>query len=429
MTAERSGRYDVVVCGAGVAGLAAARGLGDLGLRVLLVDKQDRPRAVAKGEVLQPGALRVLRRWGTERLLEERGAVRLSRLAVRTADGASLMTLDYGRLPDGDRSLLAQDHLTVLESLAAGLADGVEVLRGVLVEGALRDASGRVCGVRLSQGGRVREEYCPLVVAADGIGSKLRRAAGVRVRRAEYPHRLVSFDIEGVRDAPADFSAYLTDRGLRLVYPLPGGRVRLYAQAAPQEVQGRPAGAWAPWCEEMLTGVPALGGLREPLLACAHRRQAFPVTRLLSPAVALPGLAFVGESAYAVHPMAAQGMNTAVVSAASLADRLAQAWDGSGRPSAAVVDAALEAYRRERADVLARTARTSDNAARMVTDLSWRGRIVGRRALRHTGANPRLRYAVTRAMSGLGGPPLTPLDRLQQIGLLPDPRSHRVPAL
>lgn len=79
-----SGDYDVVVCGAGAGGLAAARALDAIGLRVLVVDKQRRPRPVAKGEVLQPGALRVLRRWGTDRLLTRNGALRLGRLVVRS---------------------------------------------------------------------------------------------------------------------------------------------------------------------------------------------------------------------------------------------------------------------------------------------------------------------------------------------------------
>ena len=53
-------RTDVVVCGAGVAGLAAAHALGALGLEVLLVDKQTTLTTAAKGEVLQPGALKIL---------------------------------------------------------------------------------------------------------------------------------------------------------------------------------------------------------------------------------------------------------------------------------------------------------------------------------------------------------------------------------
>ncbi|MFD0489483.1 hypothetical protein ACFQ0O_23495 [Saccharopolyspora spinosporotrichia] len=64
----------------------------------------------------------------------------------------------------------------------------------------------------------------------------------------------------------------------------------------------------------------------------------------------------------------------------------------------------------------------------MITDLSWVGRFAGRRALRGTGGNDRIRYTVMHTMSGLGVHPLTPLDRLHQLGVLPDPRARRLPA-
>ncbi|MFJ1748713.1 FAD-dependent oxidoreductase [Streptomyces sp. NPDC088116] len=429
MTDADGSHYDVVVCGAGAGGLASARALGGLGLRVLVVDKQRVQRPVAKGEVLQPGALRVLREWGTEKLLEERAGERLGRLVVRDPSGGPLMSLDYGQLPPDDRSLLAHDHLVILDALADGLGPGVEVRRGVLVEEPLRDASGRVTGVRLAEGGRRYDVRASLTVAADGISSRLRRAVGIDAKRVDYPHRLLSFELSGVTPRPDDFSAYLGDRGLRLVYPLPGDRVRLYVQAGPDELRGVDRAELAGWCERMLAEVPALGPLTGPLLAALDSRQLLPVSRFLSPTLSVPGLAFVGEAAYAVHPMAAQGMNTAITSAASLAGRLADRLDGARGMSDvdASVDAALRDYQEERQPILAHAARTSDNAARMVTDLSWRGRVLGRRAVRHTGANPRLLHTVTYNMSGLGPRPMTFLDRLHQIGLLPDPRARRVP--
>ncbi|MFD0648149.1 FAD-dependent oxidoreductase [Streptomyces malaysiensis subsp. malaysiensis] len=238
---------DVLVCGAGVGGLAAARALGGLGLDVLVVDKQPRIRPIAKGEVLQPGALRLLRSWGVEQRLDAQGAVRLGRLVVRDPRGTALMSLDYGQLPAPDQWLLAHDHTTILTALAEGLGPRVELRRGVRAESPLRDDSGRITGLRLAEGGRVYEERAPLVVAADGISSRLRTWADIEAKRIDYPHRLVSFDIADAEAAARadDFSAYVTDRGLRLLYPLPGGRLRLYLQAGPDELRGVTArGGW-----------------------------------------------------------------------------------------------------------------------------------------------------------------------------------------
>ncbi|MBR7674886.1 FAD-dependent monooxygenase, partial [Streptomyces daliensis] len=260
-----------------------------------------------------------------------------------------------------------------------------------------------------------------------------RGAAGIEGQRVEYPHRLVSLELTPPGPLPHDFSAYLTDRGLRLVYPLPGGRVRLYLQTEPDELRGLTADGFADWLARAVREVPALDGLVPALPEAVGSKQTFAVGRYLADRLAAPGLALVGEAAYAVHPMAAQGMNTAITSAASLAEQIARALDGSApgdggaRLGAAAADAALRAYEEERRPTLVQAAKTSANAARMVTDLAWPGRVVGRRAVRCTGANARLLHTVTHNMAGLGPRPLTPLDRLQQIGLLPDPRAHRVP--
>ncbi|WP_433331025.1 FAD-dependent oxidoreductase [Spirillospora sp. CA-294931] len=409
---------DAVVCGAGAGGLAAACALGGLGLQVLLVEKQLKPRPIAKGEVLQPGALRILRQWGVAQRLERLDAVRLAQLVARDPFGQSLMALDYHQLNTDDPWLLAHDHPTILAALADSLPANVEVRRGVLVERPLRADDGRVLGVRLAEDGRGYDVHAALVVAADGVSSRLRRAIGIDPRRAEYPHRLVSFDVSDAPETPNAFTAYVAERGLRLCYPLPGGRVRLYAQVKPDELRGADAARLARWARGLLDEVPALKPLTDPLMANLDARQLFPVGRFLTPRLAAPGLALLGESAHAVHPMAAQGMNSSIADAECLARAVA---------SHGTTDDALRAYQRERLPNLVHIGRMSHNAAVMLTDTSWRGRLLGRRAARNTGANPRLRRIVTFNMSGLGVHTLTPLDRLHQIGLLPDPRAHDVP--
>ncbi|NJP74697.1 NAD(P)/FAD-dependent oxidoreductase [Streptomyces sp. C1-2] len=414
---------DVVVCGAGVGGLAAACALGRLGLRVLLLEKQPRPRPVAKGEVFQPGALRVLREWGVSGLLERAGALRLDRLVARDRDGTARMALDYRRLPVDGNWLLAHDYPAILRAFTEALPPSVELRRGVLADEPARSPDGRVTGVTLTEDGARRTVSAALVVAADGISSRLRRAAGIDLDRREYPHRLVAMELTGAPEVEADFSAYVTAHGLRLRYPLPGGRIRLYAQAGPGELRGAGPGELDRWAAALVRDTPALAPLEDAIHEALPRRQTLPVVRALAPRLAVPGLALVGDCGHVVHPMAAQGMNSAVADA----DRLAEVLRECGDLTAASVDRALHAYGRARHADLVQVGRTSHNAARMVTDLSWTGRLLGRRALRYTGANDRIRYTVMHNMAGLGAHPLTPLDRLHQIGLLPDPRARRRP--
>ncbi|MFD2420818.1 FAD-dependent oxidoreductase [Amycolatopsis pigmentata] len=411
--------YDVVVCGAGVGGLAAACALGRLGRSVLLLDKQEQVRPVAKGEVFQPGSLAILHEWGVTERLEAAGALRLGKLVARDPQGRPRMVLDYTRLPSQHNWLLAHDYPAILEALTKSLPDTVEFRRGELVTG-LVSAGGRVTGVQLD-GDRVD---AALVVAADGMSSRLRREAGIEVRRVEYPHRLVALELHDSPEVEPDFSAYVTVRGLLLRYALPDGRMRFYAQAGPDELRGLNAEGLDHWVTGVIRDAPALAPLEEAVRAHLSGRQVLPVSRFLAPSLAVPGLALVGESGHAVHPMAAQGMNSAIADAHELATMLRQ----GGSLAPAVVDHALGRYSAARRENLAHIGRTSHNAARMTTDLSWAGRFAGGRALRGTGRNDRIRYTVMHTMAGLGVHPLSPLDRLHQFGLLPDPRARQLPS-
>jgi 2-polyprenyl-6-methoxyphenol hydroxylase-like FAD-dependent oxidoreductase len=415
--------WDVVICGAGVAGLATARALTRRGLRILLLEKQKKPVPIAKGEVLQPGCLRILEEWGLLPQLEERGAVRLDRLSVRQGDGTQVMLFDYTTLASPYRSLLSHDYAVICEVLANNLGDAVEWRRGALVEGLLRDERGRVTGVRVAEGERKYEVRAALVVAADGLSSRLRQLAGVRARPVTYTHRLVSFDIAGVPGLPREVSAYVTGRGLRLLYPLPHDRARLYVQVGPEELRGAGRDELAALCHGLTQDTPALAAVMEPLLASLDSRQFFTLMRFTASRLAVPGLALVGEAAHSVHPMAAQGLNTAIADAHALAGQLAAV----GSLEATSVDRALRGYHSERSTWVDHIDRMSHDATRMITDTSWEGRLLGRRLLRHTSGNPRLSYVATYNLAGLGVRPFTVLDRFHQLGL-PDPRANKLPA-
>ncbi|MCX4755416.1 FAD-dependent oxidoreductase [Kitasatospora purpeofusca] len=424
------GPWDAIVCGAGVAGLATARALDLAGLRVLLLEKQRVPVPIAKGEVLQPSSVRILREWGVMPLLLRRGAVPLGQLMIRDADGRRLMLFDYRTMPGEDRRLFSLDYPEILAALRESLGEQVECWSGALVEGLVRDGGGRVSGVRVVRQGREWELTAPLVVAADGRSSKLRRDAGIGTTSAEYGHRLLSFDIDGVPAAAPEVTTYLTGEGLRLAYPLPGARMRLYAQVRPDALRGTGPERQArleDWCRELLAGTPALRPLEERLRASFGSRQLLNLWRFTADVLAVPGLALVGEAAHCVHPMAAQGMNTAIADAEALAACLTgRGFAARASTATATVDRALEAYAAQRVDWVRHMDRMSHDATRMITQLSRPGQALGRRVLRRMDGNPRLRYQATYNMAGLGIRPFTALDRLHQLGL-PDPRARRVP--
>lgn len=413
--------HDVVVVGAGVAGLGCARALGALGLTVLVLDRQATPPAVAKGELLQPESVRILDDWGALPRLTTGGVAAVDRLTIRDPAGRARLTLDYADLPGPYRQILCTDYPAVLRSLATGLPPGVEVRRGTLIREPLRDRHGRVAGVRVIEGERHYGVPARLVVAADGYSSRLRAAAGIRVRRRAYPHRLLALELTGTRADP-EVCAYQTNRGLRLVYPLPGDRVRVYVQVRPDEFRGGGLRDLTGWGDLLLAEVPALAPLAGPLRHGLASRQLLAVYRLRTPRLAAPGLALAGEAAHAVHPMAAQGVSSSLADAEELARRVAEA----GMAVPAALDRALLAYHESRLRRLDQTAAVSHNVARVLTMTTGPARLLGRRMMSFTATNPRLLQITAGNLAGVRLRPLTTVDRLYQLGLLPDPRARAV---
>jgi 2-polyprenyl-6-methoxyphenol hydroxylase-like FAD-dependent oxidoreductase len=413
---------DVVVAGAGAGGLAAAHALGLLGLRVLVLDRSRAPAPVAKGEILQPESARILDGWGTLPALMATGARAVGRLAIRDPDGQPLLTLDYDRLAGHYRQIICADYPSLQAVLATAMPPGVRIERGARAVGLLRDDAGRVAGVKVAADGALREQRARLVVAADGMSSQLRKAAGITARRSDYPHRLLAFDVAGGEIAD-EVTAYRTGRGLCLSYPMPAGRCRLYAQVAPDEFRGRTTRDLTGWCDQLFAQVPALRELREPVLASMASRQLLAVFRLRAQQLTVPGLALVGEAAHAVHPMAAQGINSSLGDAEVLAAAIADAGTDT-----ADLDRALGVYAATRQPRLDHIATVSHNAARMITSISGAPKLLGGRMMRNTAANPRLLAKTAGNLSGTSVRPLSPLDRMYQLGILPDPRAGRLPA-
>lgn len=183
---------DVIVVGAGPGGSATAAYLAMSGLDVILLEKARFPRDKICGDGLTPRAVRELAQLGVP-TREEDGWIRNK--GLRIVGGGRTFQLDW---PETDyfppygmvRKRAELDE--ILARYAAG--KGARLLEGMNVQGAIRDdATGRIKGVtaRVTDAagratGEVRTFRAPVVVAADGVSSRLSASMG-REKRDDRP--------------------------------------------------------------------------------------------------------------------------------------------------------------------------------------------------------------------------------------------------
>ncbi|WP_291758136.1 geranylgeranyl reductase family protein [Cellulomonas sp. 73-145] len=177
---------DVVVVGAGPAGSSTAFWAASAGLDVLLVDKATFPRDKVCGDGLTPRAVAELVRMGVP-LREQDGWIR--NRGLRVHGGGHTIELPWPELSSYPSYGLAKAR-TSLDALLVdhARAAGAKVLEGTRVTGPLHDErTGRVVGVTARTADGSETTYrAPVVVAADGVSSRLATALG-RTTRPDRP--------------------------------------------------------------------------------------------------------------------------------------------------------------------------------------------------------------------------------------------------
>ena len=329
---------DCVIAGGGPAGMVLGHLLARAGLRVTVLEKHADFLRDFRGDTIHPSTLTVLGELGLRERFLALPVHRLHGMDL-VIDGDRLSLVDFGTLPSPDDFLVLApqwDFLDFLAGESAGLP-GFDLRMSTEAIDLVTEGD-RVCGVRgvRASGPDGQLEFrAPLVVAADGRGSRLRDAAGLRPVATGVPIDVLWFDLPKPADPPPPTLGYLgplgmvltIDRGARyqggLVIPK-GGFDRLRAHGL--EALRNTVAAIAPVVASVVGSLVDWSQVKLLQVQIDHLERWW-----------RPGFVAIGDAAHAMSPVGGVGVNYAIQDAVALANAVA-AELATGAVSTATLD-------------------------------------------------------------------------------------------
>ena len=324
--------------GGAVAGASLANALGARGVPTVLIEKLERERHRARGDLLHPPTLRILDGWDVLAAMHADGVLPLEELVVSAAGRgviARYPTPVRDQTPAGRTIAIPHDRIEAVLYACAERRPEVTVERAV-VSGLLRE-DGRVVGVRVRDDRGERSLRARLVVGCDGTRSFVRSELGIRAEEQAYGTDFLYLEADGAIDPPAAVHWHVDGAGVVCVLARPRGASRIFLT---MRRGTRSAFGGDPALRDHLVG-------RFPDLAPLHiekaRSSLYRVVRLLAERFWSPGCALVGDAAHTTNPAGATGMSLAIAGGDAAVDDALAAYGSERRPAAARALAAAHA--------------------------------------------------------------------------------------
>ncbi|MBH3455420.1 2-octaprenyl-3-methyl-6-methoxy-1,4-benzoquinol hydroxylase [Pseudomonas monteilii] len=327
-------RADLLIVGAGMVGSALALALRHSGLQILLLDGG--PLTVKPFDAQAPFEPRVSAlSAASQRILERLGA--WDGIAQRRAT-------PYSDMHVWDGSGTGQIHFSAASVHAQVLGHIVEnrVVQDGLLERLHDSDIGLLPNARLEQLRRSGDEWlltladgrqlrAPLVIAADGANSAVRRLAGCETREWDYLHHAIVTSVRCSAGHQGTAWQRFTDEGPLAFLPLTRNGQHDWCSIVwsttpehAEQLMALDEAAFLQALERAFEG--RLGDVLQ-----GDPRVCVPLRQRHAKRYVDEGLALIGDAAHTIHPLAGQGVNLGFLDAAVLAEVLVNACERGER--------------------------------------------------------------------------------------------------
>lgn len=390
---------DVLVAGAGYVGLATAVSIRAArpSLSVAVVDaapagvwqKDGRASAVAAA------ACRMLQQLGCWEEIEPH-AQAITEMVItdsKTADPVRPVFLTFGgEVAPGEPFAHMVENRVLNGALRRRAAElGIDIIEGVAVSGFERGPSDMAVHLEDGIGFDAR-----LLVAADGVNSRLRDMAGIKTVRWQYDQSGIVCTIAHERPHNGRAEEHFFPAGPFAILPLTGNRSSIVWTERTADAERLVKGDDFTFEVELEQRF----GLKLGEIKVETKPRAWPLGLTLARAFVAPRFALAGDAAHGIHPIAGQGLNLGFKDVAALAETIVEA-DRLGQDIGAID--VLQRYERWRRFDTVQMGVTTDVLNRLFSN-----DIAPVRAVRDIGLGlvdrvPRLKEFFIRQASGLAG--------------------------
>ena len=327
-------RADLLIVGAGMVGSALALALKDSGLKILLLDGG--PLSVTpfspadtfepRVSALSAASQRILQRLGAWDGIVGRRVSPYSHMHVWDGSGTGQIHFSAASVHADVLGHIVENRVVQDALLECLQGSDIELLANARLEHMRR--SGDEWLLTLADGRALR---APLVIAADGANSAVRRLTGCQTREWDYMHHAIVTSVRCAQPHQQTAWQRFTDHGPLAFLPLERDGQQDWCSivwsTTPEDAQRLMALDDDGFCHELEL---AFEGRLGAVLS-ADPRVCVPLRQRHAKRYVAEGLALIGDAAHTIHPLAGQGVNLGFLDAAVLAHVLLQGVDRGER--------------------------------------------------------------------------------------------------